>query len=364
MLKSTHTVESKEDNIYYNLNLVNNSHETVPLQFSTTLSADIVPNNENYYFSVIRFNLDGAALPIFIFKNNTYYVTLEYNGFVASQVVIYASTSTVPLNNFVYSYQAFIEMINTAYASAFTALGLLTTLPVGAVAPYMVYDTTNNLISMYAQISYYDRTLTTPIKIWMNDYLYFFFDNFRTLFNGVNNADFRDFQILVYNIGNGQNTQTLNPSIPTGYYKMTQEYQALFHWWDPLRISFKSNIMGLRSEYTSIQNTVSNEISVAGGSGSGIPSITQLTDFIPAFDSGNASGWRSNLVYLPTSQYRLLDLIGVGSRNIDLNVVWFDKQNIEHQFYLAPNRTATVKMLFVKKSLFKNFIKNLKENEH
>ena len=58
-----------------------------------------------------------------------------------------------------------------------------------------------------------------------------------------------------------------------------------------------------------------------------------LTDYLPSFN--NFSDARSILTYLPTAQYRLIDLMGTNLiRTIIIKVYWTDFQNVIHPIKL------------------------------
>lgn len=362
--------ESNEDNIYYNIALTNNSRVSVPCTFSQQLAASIVDPPYDYYCSTIRFEIDGSSIPIFIFHDNTYFITLSYDagltgstgispGITAASVpVVYQPFSLTPEEGeAVFSYQAFIQMINTAFQNATNALVALQPGLTGLAAPYMLYNAAQGgLISLYATQADYDVNLPNPIKIFFNDILYYFFDNFLTIYNGENNANHQDFQMIVENL-HDSNTSTLDTSIPSGYYRMTQEYVSLFHWWSPTALVFKSTLMGLRPEYTPTTNTSATNLVGDNTAGNSVSSTSQITDFIPTISYNDAAGWRSIITYYPTSQYRLIDILGPQLNKIDLNVLWRDQHNNENQFYIKPLSTASIKLIFVKKSLYKNYQK-------
>lgn len=355
-LKSRIDIENKEDNVYFNINLINNNSFSVPCQFSETLGADIVGDSSQYYLSIIRFSIDGASMPIFFFKDfdplvpsSGYWVTLSYNGTDYSTPVVFNSiftptATTPPYNRSIYFYNAFIYMINTAFSFIFSSNpGVF---PIGSVPPYLEYDPTNGIISLYAQSAYYDITLSTPITIFMNARLFNFFDNFISSFYGEGLLNYKDQQILVINL-NGS-----NPG-PTGYYKMSQEYQALYHWWDVSLLTFKSTMIGVRPEYVPIANQ-STTLNNTGSAGTGIPFQTIMTDFIPDVSSNDPAGFRQDLVYTPSTQYRLIDIVNINTRTVDLIISFKDKQYNEYPFFIQPGKGVTVKMIFAKKSLYKS----------
>ncbi len=352
--------ENGEDNIYYNLTLVNSTDNPLNVQFNQTLGNSIVDSPQDYYLSCIRFFLDTANLPIFIFEENTYSVSISCNGVTHTEIVPFISASGQPETYFngIYSYQNFIDMINVALSTAYTDFG--GTLPAAAtVAPYLYFDPrANGLISLFAQTAY-DSTNSNPatlITIWMNEDLYYFFDNFLYFFNKSNIALPFGYQIIIKSMGHGQNTSAFDSTVPSGYYKMSQEYVAANRWRGPASLSFTSYTIGCRTEYiTGISNNANSNI--VQNAGTGIPLASQFTDFIVSTDPGDLAGWRGNLIYNSSSQYRLVDLQSSIVNKIDLSLYWQDVNNNSYPFSILPGTQSSIKLLFVKRSLYKNYIK-------
>ena len=245
------TVESKDDNIYFNISIVNNTGIDQKATFTQQLTNSILKNPEEYYLTVARFNIDGSALPLFIFADNTYYVSLEYNSFIATQVVSappnpYYGFYALPYgSNAVYSYTDFLNAINLAYSQALVTLNGLIPLPAGITAPYFLYDNSTGIISLYSDGRFYEDNVGLPVTIWMNYTLFQFFSNFVYNFRGEGLPDKLDIRFKVLNLYNS-NTSTLNSSIPPNFIKMSQEGSNNSTFWEPTTISFKTNRIGVR----------------------------------------------------------------------------------------------------------------------
>lgn len=349
---SMYTTENNVDHVYVNINCSNLTGVGQPLRFQQTLGVDLVNNPHDYYLSCVRFSLSGQSLPIFTFEDNKWYVVLTWGPATSGPIDVqhlYAPQFGDPAG--VYSYQEFIECINAAYVRAFAALKIAAPATPG-VAPYMLYDCTTNLISLYADANYLDSA-TVPVKIFQNQYLYYFFNNFLTEALGEDLPTKMDYQIIVRDL-HGSNSAPLAPSVPAGFYRMSAEYPAPSRFNSVARLAFISSTMGCRTEWTQGINNSSSSLVSNQTAGSGLPQISLLTDFIPNLTIQDAAGLRSELVYTPVAQYRLIDLIGTQSNNLDLNVVWFDYQNNQHQFNISPAKAATIKLLFVHRSVYKN----------
>jgi len=358
-MQSKNNIETKDDQIYYNISIVNNDLVSKVVNFQQQLTGNIIDDPNDYYLSCIRFYLNGTSMPLFLFPNpSPYYVSLTYKTFSAQAALAYVPQPTSIYPQPVYEYQYFADLVNTALKQCFTNLGLASggTLPVGSVAPYILYNPKTTKFEVYAQIANYDESITYPISLYMNESLFALFNNFWVQYYGQNLPTRQDYRIRILNLY-GQNSAPLDPSVPTGYYRMDQEWINLTPFWEPVSIVFKTNRMGVRSEYIQGANLTTN-LNSAVNPGTGIPYDNVMTDFIPAFGYGDAAGWRTDLTYYPTSQYRLIDLLGSQSNYIDLSIFWKNQQGVEYPYVISPNTSVSVKLAFVKKSLYKNYKKN------
>lgn len=247
-------------------------------------------------------------------------------------------------------------MINIALTTAFTDASLHAPgWPSGAsAAPYMTYDArAGGLVSLFAQTTY-DSTNPTPIEIFFDINLYTFFDNFLINFYGEGLANKKDIQMIVQNLYN--NTYSADTKIPNGWYEMAQEYPRLYSWWDTESIVFKSSLIGVRNEFTPTQNISPSSLVGGNTAGVGPSESSNLTDFVASFPVTDPGGYRSQLVYIPAF-YRLVDLLSNTVRGIDISIYWTDKQNNQHLYYLPPMQVVSIKLAFVKKSLYKNALR-------
>ena len=74
-----------------------------------------------------------------------------------------------------------------------------------------------------------------------------------------------------------------------------------------------------------------------------------MTDF--QIDADDLVQTSNQLVYLPTAEYRLIDLLGDTPINaIDINIYWTDQFGTYHQLILARNTQCSVKLLFRNKA--------------
>src|SRR5271154_701320 len=145
------TIEQENDNIYVNVaispDLLNPNAVEIPAEYRVTKTIPILGKCDDYYLSVIRFAIPLNDVPLLIMPivpnqanpNLTPLVIgISTGGINYQQSIIYisynGSADVPPVQNqptqiitpyyFIYEYQAFITMINTALALAFVASGL------------------------------------------------------------------------------------------------------------------------------------------------------------------------------------------------------------------------------------------------
>lgn len=347
---------SSDDHVYVNVSIVNNSVvESIIAQTNAPRSTVIVENPSNYYMSVIRFFIPLQELPIFIFLDNTYSVTIS-NGVLDFQTfLIFVPDFTTnisppqppPFNRYVYSYEQFLTSINNALSTSFIASGL------PGVAPYMIYNPVTQLISLIAPASFHNAGFNDqnqPIKVWFNTSLYTFFGNFNKLFNGYPpspvNINGKNFNIIIKPTGENEIIIPASFGGPLAGLQMTQEYFALSNWNDFRSLVITTTSIPIRAEII--------PSGLISGNGNGSPGTQVgyrpiLTDFELIFNQ--AGDTQSFAQYFPPGEYRLVDLLGsTPLKNIDLQF-WFQNRNLElFPILIGPLKSLDIKMIFRKKS--------------
>jgi hypothetical protein len=356
-------LESRDDSIYYNIQMNNTNATSQIASFQQNLPTNIIDNVDDYYMTVCRFVLDLVDIPLFVFRPNVYWVTLSYMGSDYSQPVLYTlpNPSGGPQN--VYSYQSFIQLINIAIVAAYQAMLIdypaLPNLTFPTAPIWLVYNPDNGVTSVYGLASLCDFSLTNPITIWFSTGLNYFFDNFYSNYLSQGASDHKDVQIIITNLYNTNSTPITYVVSGGGttsdmQIQMKQEYQATYRWSDISLIVFKTYSLGTRPEYAQNPNLTSNLVSNTQA-GVAIPTSQILTDF--AIDPVLPGDSQSLAVYTPAI-YRLIDILGAKTNSIDISIYWRDKIGDEYPITIPPNGSITVKLGFFKKSLFKNFLKS------
>lgn len=327
----------------------------------------IINDASKYYASIIRFSIPNFYVPVLIMpiqdnQNNVnlseFSVTLEANGFVFQQFVIFASANTfttpIPPSQtpngkqvntpyyFVFEYQHLVDLVNIALSDALIGLLALTGPIPGAAAPVITFNPVTNLFSIVAQESFYNIfTLGTQIILYFNQPLWILFDGFSAQQHSLSSAfssDGRDIQILIKdNYFMNLNTPGYNPPFVGDYLVLTQEYKTIFNWNPFKRIVIVSNNLPINSEYIN-------------GSGSG--TIKILSDYVPSPTDEIRTFWEYN-----ADIYRLIDMISHAQiKEIDLTIYWQDSNEFLYPLFIPWGQQATLKLAFFNKKLYKNFI--------
>jgi hypothetical protein len=340
------------DNIYFNavINPDPNQRLGTIAKFNQNLTIPLLLNPSEYYCTVVRFQLPINNIPLFKFpvdrnQNNPLVSKLvlgiSYLGTKYPEYVNYIAdnTYTAPTpgasapyfsslqagSNFydVFSIRAMLNMFNVTLATAITAAGC------GGTAVYS-YNEATQIISLTASQS----LVTSTATIFMNDAAFNFVNSFRMLFNTTPTVE--DDYYHIFN--------PLPPLVSLSY-TFVEDYSAMSLWFDLRKITLVSNSMPIA--YESVPTLVD-------GQATGVTSAQAiLTDFVVGLD--NVSDVSTVAVYNPSAQYRLIDCTGhTPLVNIDLAFFYTDKFGNTFPVTIDPSQTASVKLAFLRKSLYIN----------
>ena len=252
-----------------------------------------------------------------------------------------------------FSYQHFINLINTAFAAAFAVASLDPGWPAAATfPPFVTYDPATSLISLTAQTAY-DSNAAAPVRIntYVNAELYEFFQGtFNVISNGLQGlapgpvtANYgADYTFIIGYTGRNAVANIPNfGAVAQAGYEMKQEFPALVLWTDFLGIQFRTNGIPVLPEYPA---AASASVSDSGG-------VPIVTDFFPS-SSGSGTDLRTSITYVPQSEYRLSDLIGTSPiSKLDFQVFWNDNSGNSFPIFVTHNQCVGAKILFRKKAL-------------
>ena len=367
---------------YYNLTISNSDLQTAGQTYgeaSRKIPASIFAYNDNpiiadpseYYCSIARFEVPCDYVPLvqFIVQTNSAGIvedpnlgvnsfTLTYGNTVSTQAFIkfipqIENQPTPPVGTlgqqftpyyFITSYNWWLQLLNTALNEAITDLktqvgGAIT----NATAPFFNYDSSTQLITLYADKSWYSNILTTPIYIYFNSVSIPIFNGFN--FNRVSSgsANGVDCYFVIRN-NNDLNLQTIGT---VEYILSTQEYVGLSYL-STLSSFIISTSMNIKSESSFILNPTN-------GNAQNLQYTNILTDFIPDLSSTNEAGLASKIFIFtaPVNMYRPFQFNQRDPLyNIIVNISFTDSFGNVYPLQLPKYNNVTIKFQFMKKSIF------------
>lgn len=381
------TQRETADKIYYDITISNLQNSTTAgpnIYFNETRNSPFILDPSSYYLSIVRFTLDTNTLPVIQpdiqptpnsnVNLTSYSITLEWSNPVAPfqtfleqtfitfipqnlQAIVPAppSQTTTGLQNNetgyydIFNYQYWILLVNNTFQQCFTALnaqvvaaGLVLPTP---NSPVMSWDTQTNIAILNADQAGYDDTTANYIDIYFNPALFNIFSSFPFIIEKTDViAGGKNARIIMSGFG-GANVVQFPPVAPTYVaLQIVQEYSTLALWTPITSIVFTSNTLPIVANQVSAPLLFFNgKRFQSGGNNSNIAQI--ITDFV-----ANDGIYKPNIVFIPSAQYRLVNLVGNSPLyNIDIEVFYKNRVGEFIPVRLNSGGTATIKLLFTRK---------------
>jgi hypothetical protein len=246
-------------------------------------------------------------------------------------------------------YRDFIDMVNEAFKTAFTALTARGPPVSTSFQPYLDFDPGTYICILNAESLWYNPTFNqSPVRIFFNSRLHELFVGFRSTF--ISNTGDKNYRIDVkdpYNIL--QRLITLGNGTKYTFTQMFQSISSVSLWNPVASIVFCTTMLPIVPNQTSKANIVSNQgnDSNSGGDNSSVSNI--LSDFEIAVEPNNQ--YQGSILYAPSAEYRLVDLFpGTDLNRINIQVFWKDQFGSLNPLYVTPGCSAHMKLLFRKKA--------------
>lgn len=364
------------DYIYYDMVCTNRNTNSyagnTQLVFKDLRQQTIIDKPEDYYLSVIRFQLDTTSLPLHRFEiqpnqNDVnlgiYSITLEYFDGVNSvstqpeyliwqQVDFNVPVPQPPSANanglqadsayyFSYSYENVIRLTNKALKEALTKLKLVVGASIATVdSPYLVWNVDRASASLYVMYDYFNQETTPVINVYFNRPLHFLFSSLPFIEMNHNAEKNKHYKIvslpyITENVGLDK------------YIRVDQEYSTAACWSPLSSVVFSSSTLPVVSNELSDPLIYENNRQVLLSNGN-----DQKQNIIIDFIS-DENGYRSNLLYT-ASIYRYISMYQSSPvRQIEITVWYKTKEGILKPFYLDAGASCSLKLQFVKKSAVK-----------
>lgn len=394
--RNKYIIDKENDNVYVNVildhpdaiypvnvNLPSVGAEPQIISYNVNKSLPILDKASDYYVSVIRFAIPLDTVPLMImpiipnqpdpfatpfiigvrYLGVNYPIRLDYvpeNLFPPVQQT--SSVQLISPFSYVFSYQTLINMINNALTGALNNAGISAQFS-GQRLAWFYFNSETNLIQLYVHqifISIF-APLTGIVTIYINTPLSNYLDAFHYSFIGNNRPDGRDYEFILgssteptpnqaYGLYNTQPVPPLGFPLLTVplYWIYTQEYSVLQYWSSLRKIIISTNTIPISNEYLPIgiaQNNADNGIAA---------SFPVLTDFIPQIEQVAGSS-RSIAYYYPSGQYRLVDLVSdIPLQKMDIKLYWQDVSGNLYPLEISVSQQASVKIAFLRKTLYKN----------
>jgi hypothetical protein len=378
LIKSNITNDS-DDHIYYDVIINHDSsrgNSPSRATFEETRTQSIIDNPNDFWLTIIRFTVPGYEIPIMIFpiasgqlqsnpdlSNLT--VTLQYGSTSNTTALIYqprilsvpvpyppsinppSYTQQISPYYYIYEYQHFIDIANTALNNSFTTLQTAVAPALNsAEAPYFIYDPSTQLISFISQTAFYDISLANPIKVFLNGDLFNFFQGIPVISRA------QEYQIVVSDQKNNLYNPPGTSPATYSYYEIKQNFSALNNWNSFTNLVFLTNSIPVLPEFIPSSGT-NLQVNSTNGNSNFRPI---LTDFSPSL--AQSGDFRSTLQFYQAGPYRLINLLSdTPLRKFDVSVFWQDNFNNLYPVMIPPGRSVNIKFLFIKKNVYKTSLK-------
>lgn len=258
------------ENIYFNSNIINVNEEYKEAKFNQIFDSPLLQAPaSDYLFAVSRFEISRATFPIFIFKNNTYIISLEYAGFTTiSNTLSLTNLNELPnspqtkysvqpeFENYIYNIDQFLQCVNYWLSITFTALKVAVPAIVSVLPPQIFFNDSAQLFYLRIPKTYITSD-SSNIRIYMNNSLFNYFEGIPAILINrflPNNTNYR---LIYYETTN--NYWPISYDNSGAYLQMNQSSSSIPYWFDFKKLIFKTN-MPIISEFFNINGIASLNI--------------------------------------------------------------------------------------------------------
>jgi len=396
--------------IYYNINYANPNTGTgvsadgntliefptddleLNFNFNQSRASAYLQCPEDYYLSVVRFTIESPNIPLFCVQpilgsmdpNDTiYYVTImevstnipysrsvrwvpqDLDPNVTPPPVPIQQSTISPTDPYYYcnSYTYFVECINATFKEIWTQDLGQTNLD---ACPYVYYDAKTNLFQLGAVLSFRTNTTGVPLSlysIFFNTPLFNLMSSLPSSYvagtvnvsSGYSNLqlDYRMILSTGTDVSSGVQPYItnirLNPRTNNVNVFAVQEYSTLSLWTPVQSIVLKTSLLTTRPEIIGTPVVYSNNSVNINAARQNADILNILSDDFAPVVSGNQ--YKPFIYYQPTGEYKLTELYGWDPiQAIDISAFWRDKFGNLIPFKIGLSCSATIKILFRKKT--------------
>ena len=329
-------LQDDEDHIYYNINIrkgEENEGKQFQAVFNETRVEPVLNKPSDYDLAVVRFSIPSQNIPIFLWKENEFKVTISYQNFDFTTTLQWTVNSPAGSYDYygkaVWNYQDFIDSINVALKASFTnfVAGTPAFAHKPTTAPYMIYTAESELCSLIAEEKYdVSGTYADPVYIYFNSSLMSYFPALQ------NYSDETD-PIKAHYIKVKDNFNNVSVVGGITYYEIKEEYTTLFLWNDLQKIVLETDSIPVNNELQGSQTNKQRKV---------------ITDFEPLSSVND----RSQIQYFPQGALRFYDLISdYPLKRMNLRIYWETKDGRTFPLYINDYDNCSVKLYFKKKGV-------------
>jgi hypothetical protein len=397
---------------FFTSNMVNNGAIIYP-DGNSALITGFISNTQ----VTVNQSLTELSTHYTLLWNNTLSISLTYQGVQFHRFLNFYSIIYDPINQGlanIWSIQQFIQIINNTWQLCFNDMMSYswgsTSLPDVSKPPYLVYNPTTELVSLFCQNGYQDL-MSRPVQMWLNLSVFSYFPNLPAYANtsaylkfpsrvGLDqriiinnqyanispNSDNNNNNLYYYTYSTGTASQSGNiitgigttftsdmiggvilfadgnQSLITGYtgatsltglqsilvtnqsyviyygvLQITQDFPTASAWYNGKSLQFLTGQIPIRNELIPGQNN--NNLQLMTDYDLSSVQSTISDPYLQVFHQTGPYRW---IDLLPNSNLTRVDLTIAYSTNVIDNTI----------LYIAPGETATIKLLFRKKTSF------------
>jgi hypothetical protein len=347
----------------------------------------------------IELNNSAGGTP---WNNTVYYITVEYNPPAAPQdrlikkerviwvpqSAIYPAPGVVPAtiqaNTEPYYWcnniQAFVCMMNEALELAYldiiaqaAAAVPPIVLPATWVAgkqPYFLWDATSAKLTYVAPTLIFEQEClgngTATGFVYFNNPLFTLFSSMQSFHNytynpaptSINDTE-ANYLLKTFNKKGGALNNYVPANVdpsgnmvgsgpPYNAFFMEQPYSTGATLCPIQSLVFTTTLVPVLPQLIGVPRSLSDNVGTGGASGQNDNISNEITDLV--VNLVNGTEYFPNVLYLPTAEYRLIDLqSNAPLYGIQINVLWKDVYGIQHDFYLQNGCSCSLKVMFRKK---------------
>lgn len=347
--------------VYFNLSLFNplTATTSIPASIIDTRSTAIIDDPDNWEMSVVRFDVSSQLVPPMIlpmangvpppppamqpaFVPTQLSVTLSFGGVdsTAPVQIPYGGPATF---GYVFSFDELTSDINAAFAAAFAGL---VAPPKGALPPFLYFDPISQMFRLIFQVANYG--VNPLIEIWVNTNTYKYLDSMPAFFSGLGQPSGKDFRIQVERTSSVSLPSPPGPGFPvlaqayTNSAYLTQAGPSLASTNGVRSVFISSNLLPINPEGLPTTSTPGQNVSYSSNS------TPILSDFLLSTNpDSNPVVDRISISYLPTAEYRMIQLRGRSPiKQVDIKFFFTLFDGSVKELLIFPGGYCSAKILF------------------